>query len=248
MKRKSSFPTAKGRGRLTSRETTPEELVKVFRPFILFPRHVLEYLSGCSQVLLRNSGSVIFRERSDSSFAFFVVSGRVVLNKTALQGKHFIVDIVTPGFPFGLIDSLQDVSYSFSAQAHTCSQVLSVPREPLASLLTEYPMVYREVMNIVADRWRQGLSFSVALAHDPVERRVALVLLRLIEKFSPPIASSERPKIELTRLELSELAGCTPETASRVAKRLEREGCISLAAQGVIAVDNQDQLIKLAHG
>ncbi len=248
MKRKSSLRTAKARGKFTSRATTPEELVRVFRPFILFPHHVLEYLSACSQVLLRSSGNVIFRERSESTSAFFVVTGRVVLNKRALKAKYFIVDIVTPGFPFGLIDSLQDVPYSFSAQAHTRSQLLSVPREPLASLLTEYPMVYREVMNIVADRWRHGLTFSVALAHDRVERRVALVLLRLIEKFSPPDASPESTRIELTRLELSELAGCTPETASRVAKKLERDGCISLAEQGVISVDNRNQLIKLAHG
>ena len=248
MKRTATVRTRKVRGKLNPRQTTPEELVQVFRPFVLFPRHALDYLAVSTQALERSSGSVIFRERSESTACFFILSGRVILNKTALTGKDFIIDIVTPGNPFGLVDCLQRVPYSFSARAHTSSQLLSIPREPFSSLLTEYPMVFREMMHLVSDRWRHAFTFSVALAHDLVERRVALVLLRLIAKFSPTGPEDDRPRIELTRLELSELAGCTPETASRVAKSLERSGCISLSQQGVITVEDRDSLIKLAHG
>jgi CRP-like cAMP-binding protein len=46
----------------------------------------------------------------------------------------------------------------------------------------------------------------------------------------------------LTRKELADLTGTTPETAIRVTKNLEREGLLDLTKPGVIKILSLDQL------
>jgi CRP-like cAMP-binding protein len=67
-------------------------------------------------------------------------------------------------------------------------------------------------------------------------------LLALAPRFGRPAASSDQTRIFLTRKELADLTGTTPETAIRVTKNLEREGLLDLTKPGVIKILSLQQL------
>ena len=67
-------------------------------------------------------------------------------------------------------------------------------------------------------------------------------LLALAPRFGRPTTSVDQTRIFLTRKELADLTGTTPETAIRVTKNLEREGLLDLTKPGVIKILSLQQL------
>jgi CRP/FNR family transcriptional regulator len=83
------------------------------------------------------------------------------------------------------------------------------------------------------------------LAHAKVETRIASTLLALLPEFGKGGGANGHPRIFLTRKELAELTGTTPETAIRTTKHLERQGILDLTRPGIIKILKQDDLRAL---
>jgi CRP/FNR family transcriptional regulator len=91
-------------------------------------------------------------------------------------------------------------------------------------------------------RLRRTNDLALGLAHSRVESRIVAALLALAPRFGRPSTSEDQTRIFLTRKELADLTGTTPETAIRVTKNLEREGLLDLTKPGVIKILSLKQL------
>ena len=100
-------------------------------------------------------------------------------------------------------------------------------------------------------------NLSCSLAHSRVEHRIVSTLIALLPEFgkSPvqpqlgySIGSSKdsafTSSIYMTRKELADLTGTTPETAIRVTKHLEREGLLDLTRPGIIKILDINKFAK----
>lgn len=219
-------------------------------PFSYFSRdELLKLCDGCWFDEYKAGDFIIF-EGDLGDAGFVVTAGRVALVKSSSSGKELIVELLPPGDPFGLFTSLDKQPYAVAVRAQVDARVLWVPRSKVLFALDQFPEISRKLLTEVFKRLRGAHNLSRSLAHDLVEVRIASALLALIPRFCAVESRDGQGlyAVEMTRQELSELIGSTPETVIRVTKAMEREGLLDLSQSRWIRILDKEKLTGLAQG
>lgn len=189
-------------------------------------------------------GEFILHEGEEANGGFIVVSGRVAMIKTSPGGKDLIVELLPPADVFGLVYALSETPHAESARAQTPSQVLWVPKSMMRMVFDRHPMLYRQFNEEISKRLRTSHDLSRRLAHSRVEVRIVATLLALVPRFAK--GAEDNLRIQITRRELADLTGTSPETAIRVTKNLERDNLLDLTRPGVVKIVDLKGLEQLA--
>lgn len=192
------------------------------------------------------AGDLIAYEGEENASSFMVIEGRVAMFKTSLNGKELIVELLPPGDVFSLVMALQKLPYPLTARAQTDSRILWVPSSMLNVILDQHPQLYREFNELMTSRLRRSHDLARGLAHDRVEVRIASTLVALVPGFAVAKKEDDSYLIAMTRQEIADLTGTTPETAIRTTKAMEREGLLDLARPGLVKIIDLDGLKELA--
>ena len=229
-----------------SADTTPYEFLKRIPPFGTLPDRQLRSLADSCHFSAVKSGDLIAYEGEENASSFIVVSGRVAMLKTSLNGKELIVELLPPGDLFSLIVALQKTPYPLTARAQIESKVLWIPSSMFMLVLDQHPELYKSFTEQMSSRLRTSHDLARGLAHDRVEVRIASTLCALIPKFASEDQKEETYTIIMTRQEVADLTGTTPETAIRTTKAMEREELLDLSKPGVIKVIDLEGLMEIA--
>ena len=162
-------------------------------------------------------GETIFHEGRPSDSVWLVLDGRVHLLHYQMSGHVQATCVMTPGELFCCLPALDKGTYPANAVAATPTRVLQIPLPLFHELMQKFPALFQETLCLFGGRLRQ-VEAKGCLVHDPVEKRVAQVLLTLQKKFGETIP--------LTRQEIAQLAGTTVETAIRTITRFQEEGWV----------------------
>jgi CRP/FNR family transcriptional regulator len=176
------------------------------------------------------------------AFGFMVLSGRLAVIKSTPHGKELTLDLLIPGDCSGILRALEAKELDTSIRGQTDAKLLAIPTSQLQTLADKYPVVYRHITTELMRKVRRTNDLALGLAHSRVESRIVAALLALAPRFGRPSTSEDQTRIFLTRKELADLTGTTPETAIRVTKNLEREGLLDLTKPGVIKILSLKQL------
>lgn len=199
------------------------------------PAEVLEKIADVCQISSLKNFDVFIHEGRENHSGFLVLAGRVAIFKRSSSGKELVVELLGPGDLFGILSMLDAPEYPFSARAQGDSQILWIPRPALQFLTEHYAEFSKEVISRVLDRLRRAHDFSRALAHDRVEIRIASTLLALESRFG--IKNGDNSvDLRLTRQELAEIVGTTPETISRVFAHFVQDGILDIATSGIVKI------------
>jgi CRP-like cAMP-binding protein len=182
-------------------------------------------------------GEVIYHAGDPAAYLHVVADGRVKLIHHTLTGQDVLLDIMIPGDFFGSLIAAGEDIYPDSAVALTPACVLRIEREPFRELLKRYPSVSLALLDITAGRLRQSQEMVRQLSAHSVEQRIAHVLLRLAAKVGEESEAGLLIQMPLSRDNLAEMAGTTPESASRVMSQLQKEGHIRSGRQWVAIAD-----------
>jgi CRP-like cAMP-binding protein len=165
----------------------------------------------CRSVALRK-GHVLFMEQTRGTAMYVLLDGRVRLFKTTEAGDEVVIRTIKPGESFAEVVLFEQVRYPVSAVALTTGRALSIPREDVVRLLENaafrnafIAMLMRK-QRYLAERLHEQQAFDVG------ERFVRF----LREQYG------EQPVIEigLTKQDVAAAIGATPETFSRLLRRL----------------------------
>ena len=217
--------------------------------FSELPPNELKSLANSCRFEILTAGDYITVEGDESSLeGFIVVSGRLGLMKSSPSGKQLAVELLGPGDMFGLLLtlSLEKMPAQLSARAQSSAQVLWVPVRSILPILRAHPALYREFFVHLLHSLHDSYRASLRLAHERVEVRIAAVLLILCNKFArSPIAADDHI-IDITRQQLADLTGTTPETAIRLTRAMQNEGLIDISHPGIVRVTDLSALQALA--
>ena len=202
----------------------------------------LQDLASCSVLQDVAAGEFISMDGEKPNFGFMVLSGRLAVIKSTPQGKELTIDLLIPGDCTGMLRALDPSEMDTSIRGQVDAKVLAIPTANLRSIVEKNPAVYRRVAVELMQRNRRSNDLALGLAHSRVESRIIAALLALAPRFGRPTTSTDQTRIFLTRKELADLTGTTPETAIRVTKNLEREGLLDLTKPGVIKILSLQQL------
>ncbi len=121
------------------------------------------------------------------------------------------------------------------------SNIVFLPRERFVELITTTPALS---MNMLADLSRRLRAFTVqieALSLKEVPARLAAYILTL----SKEQQNSARIQLPISKAQLSNLIGTTPETISRMFKKMGDSGFIRVQTKTIDILD-KDGLIELS--
>ena len=227
------------------------EFMKQISPFSQLSEKALSELVTRSHFSSAGPGDYITFEGQHNDASFIVFSGRLAMTKTSVSGKDLIVQLLGPRDFFGLILAMEELPEQLSARAQSESEVLWIPTSALLRVLDSHPDLYKAFIEHLSACMRSSHDLSRGMAHDTVEVRIAALLLHLAAKFARPPSGIEAANIlDITRQQISDLTGTTPETASRVTRAMHRQGILDMDTPGVIRILDLQALKKLVadHG
>ena len=184
-------------------------------------------------------GETVYTAGTPAEWLCVVATGRVKIVRPTPQGQNVLLDIVTPGEFFGSLSVLGDREYRDSAEAQTMCCVLSVAAADFQAILHRYPPVTLAVLDLVAARLAEAHELVEQYSTQPVERRIAAVLLKLGEKLGEQREDDVLIQMPLSRQDLAEMAGTTVETASRVMSQFRKDGLVRSGRRWVALVDRK---------
>lgn len=182
------------------------------------------------------AGEYLSLDGESPAFGFLVISGRLAVVKSTQHGKELTLDLLIPGDSTGIVRALEPLDLDTAIRGQTDAKLLSIPTSSLHALAERHPTLYRTIAEELMRKNRRINDLALGLAHSRVESRIIATLIALAPRFGRPTSIAEQTRIFLTRKELADLTGTTPETAIRVTKNLEREGFLDLTKPGVIKI------------
>jgi CRP-like cAMP-binding protein/AmiR/NasT family two-component response regulator len=206
------------------------------------PTRDLHDLARSSNIQDVNAGEFLSMDGERPQYGFVVLSGRLAVIKSTAHGKELTLDLLIPGDCSGIVRALEPTELDTSIRGQTDAKLLAMPTTNLQSIAEKHPSLYRRISSELMRRIRRTNDLALGLAHSRVESRIVAALLALAPRFGRPSTSDDQTRIFLTRKELADLTGTTPETAIRVTKNLEREGLLDLTKPGVIKILSLKQL------
>lgn len=202
-----------------------------------------------------NKGELIFQEGDRGEGFYIVAAGKIKVFKMSFEGKEQILHIYGPGHIFGEVPVFQGKNFPASAMALEPSTILFLPRQAFVRQIGKSPAL---AMNMLADLSRRLREFTVQIENlslKEVPARLAAYILTLAQEEAEHSQIIALPKkrlpaakvsLPVSKVQLASLIGTTPETISRVLKKMNQGGFIKVDGKKILILD-QGGLEELSH-
>jgi CRP/FNR family transcriptional regulator len=206
-------------------------------PFKVLPAVELDRLAGRARLKTYDKGETIYSEGDPADDVWVLIKGRIQIFKYTSQGRPLAIESIAPGELFGTLCRLGGGGrqYPCTAIASVNSEIVQISDKEFLTSYNRYPALVLGVCSLCSQRLQavQGLSCS---NQEPVEKRLAMLLLKLHEKHGVTLPFTKR--------ELAEQVGTTVETTIRVMSRFQKKGWIS-SSRGKLQLKALEPIQKL---
>lgn len=173
-----------------------------------------------------SKNSLLFSEGETANGFYLVVSGRVKVFKISPEGKEQILHIFGPGEPVGEVPVFSGKEFPANASTLKESKLLYISRTRFLELACRQPQILLNMLATLSRRLRNFTLQIERLTLKEVASRLAEVLLEISEESE----SGDKSFVELniTKGQLANQIGTTPETLSRTLQKMTRQGLIQV--------------------
>ena len=190
-----------------------------------------------------SKGQIIFLEGDEGKGFFVVYSGFVKIYKISSEGKEKILRLVKPHDIFGPVPLFSGETYPASADAMKSTKSFFFPRNVFINLIKKNPDIALNMLDALSDRLRQFTIQVEDLSLKEIPGRLATYFLQVSKEES----RSDVFTLEITKAQIANLLGTTPETLSRVLSRMREAGIIEDKGKKIKILDIES-LKALAEG
>ena len=190
----------------------------------------------------------IFREGDPAEYFHIVKEGTVKCIKSTADGKECTVKMLMPGDLFCCDAAAFDgACHPGSAQPMGNVSILRMHKSAYFELLRRSPDAAIEVIRYLGNRLHEAQERTKVLALDRADQRLAALLTDFALKNGISESHGTRLPIRLTRQDMANMVGTTPETVIRIMGRFKRDRLVSGTANRLIIL-NLERLKALATG
>jgi CRP-like cAMP-binding protein len=183
--------------------------------FCSVPPAVLEKMERDKHVFNYKPGQLIFTEGNPAFMIYHVYSGYVKLSKSGWDGEKLVIRLRGPGDIFGHRAVLAGEPYTADAMALEETTVCAIQKEIFLQAIKESPEFALRVMAKLSNDLRASEEQTMSITHENVPQRVARLLLFLIEDNEESRRNQLVIPNSLSRGEMAQMIGTTPESFSR---------------------------------
>ena len=198
----------------------------------------LSKISDISSMLYFKKGEMIFHESDKASGFYMVEEGKVKIFKLSFDGKEQILHIYGSGHAFGEVPVFAGKNFPASAMALEKSSIIYFPRDQFVHLITITPGLS---MNLLADLARRLREFTVQIENltlKEVPARLSAYFITLShEQKNQEQKNQEQVTLPISKVQLSKLIGTSPETISRMLKKMMESDLIEVQGKTIVIKD-----------
>lgn len=186
---------------------------------------VLEHASSIKNVPKK---TILFVEGQHGSDIYFMLEGSVRLFRTRQDGSEFVVHFVRENEVFAELLPFLGGRYPVSAQALEPLELLTIHANTFEVLLAKDPKLCLKIIAALTARIQGFLRTMENLATPEVKHRLLSYLKDLSDR-----RASNRIRLPAPKHDIALLLGTTPETLSRLFKKLEEEGMVKMKGREI---------------
>jgi len=184
----------------------------------------------------------IFIDQDEATHLYLVEEGTIEANIVHGDGKVYILNLLYPGNIFGEAALYEEGVYSYSTVAREPSQVWRITWDDLQWLSTKDCDFSLFLIRLVVRRLDQAYYKERCIAGEKVEKRVACVLLKMVNERGISDKCGLILDTPLTNRDIAGLVGSTEETVSRIMSRLKKEEIITTEDKLLVVKDKEAML------
>lgn len=175
-------------------------------------------------------------EGARNGHALFLLSGAAKTQKSCVEGRELIIEIVGSGQAVDLPVDERATLATLTVTALTNGEVLELRSSALVQAIAERPSFGVAVVREATERLGAAHARLAEVAGNPVETRTVRLFLRLLGRFGVRGADAKGGTIPLplSRQDLADLVGTTLETAIRTMSKLARAGLVFTTKDGFV--------------
>lgn len=189
-----------------------------------------------SQTTLRR-GEVLFNEGDSGDRLYILLTGKVKLGHTSVDGRENLLAVLGPGEVVGELTLFDPGSRSTTATAVATTELLALEHNQLMGFIDSHPTLAKDMLRALAVRLRRTNIALADLVFSDVPGRVAKALLDLAERFGAPTEDGIHVPHDLTQEELAQLVGASRETINKSLAEFVSRGWIRLEGRAVTLID-----------
>ena len=184
-------------------------------------KDIADKIYEISKVVTVKAKENLFREDDNAEYMYFVISGTIKLYRVSNDGKEIVIRIVSPQEIFAEATLARLQKYPVSSTAIKKSELLAIDVEQMRKIACENPEFMMQLLEAMTVQLKYMLDTISSLISDNTAGR----LIKYLKKLSQN-ANNESFTLPISKSELSLLLGTTPETVSRIFKKLKNDGVI----------------------
>ena len=189
-------------------------------------RKTLEAFESIKYARTYDKGALLFVEGQSPRGIFLLRQGRVSLSGSTMKGKRHIVKVAGPGDVLGLSATVSGKPHLLSAEAFELCHVSFVPCEDFMSFVKKHSDFCVKLAEQLAENFRAAEWLGLSLRGEPVNKRLANLLLEWKPTTGRPFEQDVRIDLPFSQEEIAETMGVTRETVSRAFSDLKKRGIL----------------------
>ena len=182
---------------------------------------------------------ILFHKGSYGNSLYLIESGKVRIFILSETGREISLNLHGPGECFGELALLDDLPRSAGAVAIERTVTYTLQRQDFLRHLDQSPQMARALLAQMGAYLRNATAYAEGLAFLDVYGRVALVLLRLAERYGHQSGRAIQIDLRLPQTELAGYVSASREMVNRVLRTFREQGLIKIEGQTIIIVNEQ---------
>lgn len=182
----------------------------------------------------------LFHKGDEGNQLYCVLSGRLKVLATSIEGKEVVFSLSGPGDVIGEVALIDSRPRSATVVALEPSELLTLHRRDFYPFLEKRPKVAVQIAVVMARRVRDLSQSTEDAQFMPLPSRMAKKLLRLAEVYGTKQSDgSISIDIRLSQQDLADLVGTTRESVNKQLKGWEENGFVELRRAHITVRDRE---------
>jgi CRP-like cAMP-binding protein len=181
--------------------------------------------------------AAVFDQGQEARWFYLLLNGRVRAQKLTPSGEQIVMRFIAPGEIFGVAMAIGYDAYPATAVAIVDSVALAWPNGVWARLLAQHPSLGVHTMRTLGTRLQESQTRLMEMSTQEVERRIAHILLRLLDQGGRKTNDGILIDFPLLRKDIAQMVGATLHTVSRIMSAWESRGLVSSGRRKVVVRD-----------
>lgn len=176
---------------------------------------------------------IIYASAEPADKVYLIDQGWVSIYRLTRDGQRITVALRCCGDLFGLTAVLYGSEHFDYAETLTSATIIQVPADQLQKIAQDYPPLYLRLGSLLAQRAVEAEDVICDLTTYQVSQRLALLLLRMAQRYGNATADGVMLDLRLTHEDLADMIGTSRPTVTSVLKTFREEKSIHLNGQGI---------------